>query len=165
MTMEKLDIVWKILEIIGLVGAGIAGGWIFTLITIKSKVKQEQAETKKREEEAKTQQIDNIRKTMEEVYRPIIEDLQKACADARADADRACERVNELEEKVDALERENRQLKRENEALKEKVHKIDTEVNGTKPADPAPETTYRRRDASGRFVKKVEGDYDKAEKP
>ena len=90
---------------------------------------------------------------MEEVYRPIIEDLQKAVADARADADRACERVNELEEKVDALEKENRKYKRENEALNEKITELESKVDGTKRPETAKDTT-RVRDASGRFVKK-----------
>lgn len=148
--MEKMDIFWRIAElVIAVVGASV----LTRVLTIRERVRQEKSNTEKADAEAKKEQIDNIRKTMEEVYRPIIEDLQKAVADARADADRACERVNELEEKVDALEKENRKYKRENEALNEKINELESKVDGTKRPETAKDTT-RVRDASGRFVKK-----------
>lgn len=148
--MEKMEIFWRIVElVIAVVGASV----LTRILTIRERVKQEKSNTEKADAEAKKEQIDNIRKTMEEVYRPIIEDLQKAVADARADADKACERVNELEEKVDALEKENRKYKRENEALNEKIAELESKVDGTKHPETAKDTT-RARDASGRFVKK-----------
>lgn len=150
MNMEKMDIVWRIVElVIAVVGASV----LTRVLTIRERVRQEKSNTEKADAEAKKEQIDNIRKTMEEVYRPIIEDLQKAVADARADADKACERVNELEEKVDALEKENRKYKRENEALNEKIIELESKFDGTKRPETAKDAT-RVRDASGRFVKK-----------
>lgn len=135
-----------------LIGGGLGGvlGW-------RMKKRKDQADVDKAEEEAKASQIDNIRKTMEEVYKPIIEDLQKAIADARADAKRACDRVNELEDKVDILERENRELKRENAMLNEIVHEINPELVASKRREKAQRhASEQPRSRTGQFVKKEE---------
>lgn len=138
--------------ITALLGGGFGGivGW-------RAKKRRDQAEVNKAEEEAKASQIDNIRKTMDEVYKPIIDDLKKAIADARHDAEKACERVNELEDKVDALEKENRELKRENAVLKEIVHEISPEVVASKRRENASrQASEQPRSKTGQFVKKEE---------
>lgn len=150
--MEKMDIFWRIAElVIAVVGASV----LTRILTIRERVRQEKSNTEKADAEAKKEQIDNIRKTMEEVYRPIIEDLQKACADARADADKACERVNELEDKVDALEKEKRELRRENAELRDILHEIRPDLVPSRRSENARrQAAGQDRDASGRFVKK-----------
>lgn len=145
--------------ITALLGGGLGGivGW-------RAKKRRDQAEANKVEEEAKASQIDNIRKTMDEVYKPIIDDLKKAIADARHDAEKACERVNELEDKVDALEKENRELKRENAMLKEIVHEINPELVASKRRESAKrQASEQPRSANGQFTKKEDG-YNKDEK-
>ncbi len=154
--------------ITALLSGGFGGivGW-------RAKKRLDQAEANKVEEEAKASQIDNIRKTMDEVYKPIIDDLKKAIADARQDAERACERVNELEDKVDVLEKENRELRRENSALRDALEKENRElrhensalrdvINEIRPdvvASKRIENLKQRaasmpRSATGQFVKK-----------
>lgn len=149
--MEKLDFIWRVVEIlVAAVGASI----LTRILTIKQRVKQEEAETSKKEEEVKKDQIDNIRKTMEEVYRPIIEDLQKAVADARSDAERACQRVNELEDKVDALEREKRELRRENDMFREVLQELCPDLVPSKRSVAASRSASNRtRNANGTFAK------------
>lgn len=138
--------------ITALLGGGLGGivGW-------RAKKRRDQAEANKVEEEAKTSQIDNIRKTMDEVYKPIIDDLKKAIADARQDAERACERVNELEDKVDALEKENRELRRENSALRDVLNEIRPDVVASKRIEGLKQRAASMpRSATGQFVKKEE---------
>ena len=152
--MEKLDIVWRVAELlIAVVGASL----LTRIITIRERVKQEKSNSARADAEAKAEQIENIRKTMEEVYRPIIEDLQKAIADARQDAEKACERVNELEDKVDALEKENRELRRENSALRDVLNEIRPDVVASKRSENLKQRAASMpRSATGQFVKKEE---------
>lgn len=149
-----MDIFWRIVElVIAVVGASV----LTRIFTIRERVRQEKSNTEKADAEAKKEQIDNIRKTMEEVYRPIIEDLQKAVADARADADRACERVNELEDKVDALEKEKRELRRENAELRDILHEIRPDlVPSQRSINAKRQAATQPRGGNGQFVKKVE---------
>ena len=138
--------------ITALLGGGFGGivGW-------RAKKRRDQAEVNKAEEEAKASQIDNIRKTMDEVYKPIIDDLKKAIADARHDAEKACERVNELEDKVDALEKENRELRRENSALRDVLNEIRPDVVASKRTESLKQRAASMpRSATGQFVKKEE---------
>lgn len=138
--------------ITALLSGGFGGivGW-------RAKKRLDQAEANKVEEEAKASQIDNIRKTMDEVYKPIIDDLKKAIADARQDAERACERVNELEDKVDALEKENRELRRENSALRDVLNEIRPDVVASKRIENLKQRAASMpRSATGQFVKKEE---------
>ena len=138
--------------ITALLSGGFGGivGW-------RAKKRLDQAEANKVEEEAKASQIDNIRKTMDEVYKPIIDDLKKAIADARQDAERACERVNELEDKVDALEKENRELRRENSALRDVLNEIRPDVVASKRTENLKQRAASMpRSATGQFVKKEE---------
>ena len=147
--MEKIDIVWRIVElVIAIVGASV----ITRILTIRERIKQEKANAAKMEEEVKTNSIDNIRKTMEEVYRPIIDDLQKAVADARHDAQKACDRVNELEDKVDALEQENRELRRENAAFRDALRDIRPDLVPSKRSENA---HNQPRSRNGQFTKRT----------
>ena len=143
--------------IITAVVSALGGGGIGSFIGWRAKKRLDQAEANKAEEEAKTSQIDNIRKTMDEVYKPIIDDLKKAITDARQDAEKACERVNELEDKVDALEKENRELRRENSALLDVLNEIRPDVVASKRSESLKlRAASMPRSATGQFVKKEE---------
>lgn len=125
----------------------------------RAKKRRDKAEVDKAEEEAKASQIDNIRKTMDEVYKPIIDDLKKAISDARQDAEKACARVNELEDKVDTLEKENRELRRENSALRDILNEIRPDVVASKRSESLKQRAASMpRSATGQFVKKEEAE-------
>lgn len=140
--------------ITALLSGGFGGivGW-------RAKKRLDQAEANKVEEEAKASQIENIRKTMDEVYKPIIDDLKKAIADARQDAEKACARVNELEDKVDTLEKENRELRRENSALRDILNEIRPDVVASKRSERLKQRAASMpRSATGQFLKKEEAE-------
>lgn len=96
-----------IIRIAELLGAAIAAGWITRIITIRSRVRQEQAEADKAETAVKADQIENLEATIKKVYDPIIERLTK--------------RVNEMEEEMEGLRNENAALKLENQELRKEV--------------------------------------------
>ena len=151
--MEKLDIVWKILEIIGLIGAGIAGGWIFTLITIKSKIKQEKAETNKKEEEVKSDKLENLKKVFMDLYQPVIDDLEKRL-DRMGDKVDTVEAENvELKKRMAELEEEKGRLKKENEELRDALREIRPDVVPSKRSINAQNQV---RNDKGQFTKKDE---------
>ena len=79
--MEKFDSFYRIVE---LIIAIVTSAVITRIITIRQRVRQAKSDADKAETEVKTDQIENIRKTMDEVYKPIIEDLRKTAADAMA---------------------------------------------------------------------------------
>lgn len=108
--MEKVDIIWRIVELVGLVGVAIGSGWIFNIITIRSHIKQEKADAQKKEHEAKSDQIDNIKKVFMDLYQPVIDDLEH--------------RLEKMGDKVNAVEEENVQLKKEMAVLKEENSRL-----------------------------------------
>ena len=138
--MEKLDIIWRIAElIIAIVGASI----ITRILTIRERVRQEKANTAKMDAEAKTDQIDNIRKTMEEVYKPIIDDLKR--------------QVNELRDEVREVREENERLKDENDQLRDAIRELDPNlVPSKRSVNASRQAAEQPRASNGRFVKKEE---------
>lgn len=123
------------IQILEMLGTAFAASWLTRILTIRARVRQEKAGAAKAETEVKADQIENIEKLVEKVYKPTIETLTR--------------QVNELREKVDTLERENDQLRA---ALR------DLQL------DPEPEKPDRRsqngkgqpRNAHGQFAKKEE---------
>lgn len=96
-----------IIRIAELLGAAIAAGWITRIITIRSRVRQEEAEANKAETAVKADQIENLEATIKKVYDPIIE--------------RLTDRVKSLEGELEKLRNENAVLKQENQELREEV--------------------------------------------
>lgn len=96
-----------IIRIAELLGAAIAAGWITRIITIRSRVRQEEAEANKAETAVKADQIENLEATIKKVYDPIIE--------------RLTDRVKSLEGELEKLRNENSILKKENQELREEV--------------------------------------------
>lgn len=140
-----------IIQVGELVGAAILGGWISRILTIRSRVRQENAGASKAEAEAKADQIDNIRKTMDDIYKPIIEELRKTAADAMAEAGEARKRADEAMDKVEALEKENRELRRENAQLRDAIREINPDLVPSLRGENG-KSAPRRKD--GRFAKK-----------
>ena len=156
--MEKLDFIIRIVElVIAIVGSAV----ITRIITIRQRVRQEKSAADKAETEVKADQIENIRKTMDEVYKPIIEDLRKTAADAMAEAGEARKRADEAMDKVEALEKENRELRRENAQLRDAIREINPDLV---PSRRGENGRGQARAANGRFAKK-EDSYDKAGNP
>lgn len=150
--MEKLDIIYRIAELlIAIVGSAI----ITRIITIRARVRQEKSAADKAETEVKSDQIENIRKTMDEVYKPIIEDLRKTAADAMAEASEARKVAAEALDKVEILEAENRELRRENAQLRDAIREINPDLVPSRRGSSA---SSQARGADGRFIKKEDSD-------
>lgn len=148
-----------IIRIVELLGAAVAASWITRLLTIRSRVRQENAGATKAEAEAKADEIENIRKTMDEIYKPMLDDLREKATEAMNEAEEARKRADEAMDKVIALEAENRELRRENAQLRDAIREIDPELVPSRRSENA---TNQPRGKSGRFVKKepIIGDSD-----
>ncbi len=126
--MEKFDTIARIVE---LVLAVAASAIITRIVTIRQRVRQEKSAADKAETEVRADQIENIEKLVEKVYKPTIETLT--------------EQVNELRQRVDELEQENGQLR-------EALRKVNPEAvpsrrgeNG-KTAQRNPDGTFAKRE-------------------
>lgn len=131
-----------------LVGAAILGGWVSRVLTIRERIKIEKANAKKVEQEAKSDQIENIEKMVEKAYKPIIEDLTN--------------KVQTLTEKVNALETLNDEMKDkidvledENKTLRSIVHEVRPDiVPSQRSINAKRQAATRPRGNNGQFVKK-----------
>lgn len=119
------------------VGAAVLGGWVSRILTIRSRVRQEGAAADKAETEVKADQIENIEKLVEKVYKPTIDTLTAQVRDLRAE--------------VDAVRKENEELKAENAQLRDAIREIQPDLVPSKKSVQARE---RARGANGRFVKR-----------
>lgn len=128
-----------IIQIAELLGAAIAASWITRILTIRSRVRQEQAGADKAETEVKADQIENIRKTMDDVYKPIIDDLKR--------------QVSELRDEVREVREENERLKDENDQLRDAIREIDPNIV---PSRRSVNAQRQARGANGQFAKKEE---------
>ena len=152
--MEKLDSIARIVElIVAIVGASV----ITRIITIRQRVRQEKAGADKAETEVKSDQIENIRKTLEEVYKPIIEDLKKTAEEARQEASEARKTAREALDKAEALERENRELRRENAELRDAIRVLQPDLVPSRRSENA---SRQERGRKGQFVKEEPGNGD-----
>lgn len=130
-----------VIQIGELIGAAVLGGWISRVLTIRSRVRQEQAVASKAEAEVKADQIENIRKTMDDVYKPIIEDLKR--------------QVNELRDEVREVREENQRLKDENDQLRDAIREIDpTIVPSKRSVNAKRQAAEQPRGTNGQFTKK-----------
>lgn len=125
------------IQIAELVGSAIIGGWFSRILTVRSRVRQEQAGASKAEAEAKADEIENIRKTMDAVYKPIIEDLKR--------------QVAELRDEVREVRAENEKLKAENGELRDAVREIRPDLVPTRREANA---RKQPRNGNGTFAKK-----------
>lgn len=142
-----METVWRILEF---VGVAIAGGWLYHILTLKSRVKQQDAETTKTEEEAKSSQIDNIKKIMDDLYQPMIDDLKVQVKELKGDVAEVKEENESLKKEVADLKDENARLKKENEELRDALREIRPDVV---PSRRSINAQNQRRNPNGTFAK------------
>lgn len=129
--MEKLDIIYRIVE---LIIAIVSSAVITRIITIRQRVRQEKSAADKAETEVRADQIENIEKLVEKVYKPTIETLT--------------EQVNELRARVDELEQENGELRAA-------LRRVSPEAV---PSRRGAQASSQPRGKNGQFVKKEESD-------
>ena len=103
-----------IIRIAELLGAAIAAGWITRILTIRSRVRQEQAEANKAETAVKADQIENLEATIKKVYDPIIERLTN--------------QIDQLSGEMERLRQENATLKAENQELRQEVDRLNSQA-------------------------------------
>lgn len=81
----------------------VAGGGIFTLVTIKVQKKRLEAEIAKIKASVKSDEIENMKKAMESFYGPLVDEQNKRLASQSV-------RINELEQEVKTLRTEKHQM-------------------------------------------------------
>lgn len=129
--LDKFDTISRIVE---LVLAVAASAIVTRIITIRQRVRQEKSAADKAETEVRADQIENIEKLVEKVYKPTIETLT--------------EQVNELRQRVDELEQENGQLR-------EALRKVSPEAV---PSRRGENGRNAKRNPDGTFAKQDDGD-------
>ena len=126
----------------------VAASWITRILTIRARVRQEKADADKKDEEVKSDQIDNIEKMMQKAYTPIIEGLTK--------------QVKQLQEKVDKLEQEKDEKDQRIDELEQEVRQLRAAMRGVFPeAVPSRRGENGKnalRNPDGTFAKKEGGD-------
>ena len=145
--MSTWDIIRFIVEILAVI---IGGGWLIRLLTVKSHVKKEQAETAKTVEEAKNAQIENVRKMIDEVYQSTINSLKNDIKDLRDDVSAVKDENEALKKEVAELRDENSRLRKENEELRDAVREIRPDVV---PSRRSINAQNQRRNPNGTFAK------------
>jgi|GEM_PF-6922851 len=128
-----------LIKIAELIGAAVGGGWLVHILSIRAKVRTENAGASKAEASAKADEIENIRKTMDAVYKPIIDDLTRQVAELRVE-------VREVRD-------ENSRLKEENADLRRALREIRPDIV---PSAKSTQAKNQDRGKNGRFVKKEE---------
>ena len=87
------------------------------------------------------EQLDTLRKIVDEIYKPSIKDLTEQVTELRKE-------VNEVRKENDQLRKENAELRKENAQIRDENAELRSAIMEIKPALLQP------RDASGKFVKK-----------
>lgn len=80
-----------------ILAAAFTASVITRLLAIKSRVKQEGAQAKKAEAEAKNEQIDTIRQLVDDIYKPTIEDLKRQVVELLEALSRELDRAKQAE--------------------------------------------------------------------
>lgn len=135
-----------IIQIGELIGAAVLGGWISRALTIRSRVRQENAGADKAETEVKAEQINNIEAIVAKVYQPTIDHLTKQVK-------RLTDEVEQLRGDNEAKQLEIDQLKDENIAFRDIIRKLQPEALPSRRSENAKK---QPRSENGQFVKKDE---------
>ena len=143
-----METLWRILEFLA---AAVAGGYISRILTIRARVKTENAGAAQAEAEAKATQIENIRKIVDEIYEPAFKNLNKTVAELRAEVKEVRDENEKLRGEIRAIKEENEKLKGENDNLRKAIREINPEVIPSKRSENA---QNQPRKGNGRFTKK-----------
>ena len=146
--MEKLDIFWRVVELlIAVVGAS----FLTRILTIRERVKQEKSNSARADAEAKAEQIENVKKVFIDLYKPVLDDLENRL-------EKMGEKVNSVESENESLKKEiaevreeNARLKAENEELRDALREIRPDLVPTRREANA---RKQPRNGNGQFVKK-----------
>lgn len=132
-----------IITLFEMLGSAVAGGYVTHILSIRSRLRKEKAGAAKAEAEVEADKIANLRKVIDDAYRPIIEDLQNQVEGFKSE-------VRELSGKVDRLEAENDTLREENRALRDAVRSINPDLV---PSFLSIKAKNQPRGKGGKFVK------------
>ena len=148
--MEKLDVIWRIVEIlVAVVGASV----LTRFLTIKERVKQEKSNSEKADAEAKAEQIENVKKVFLDLYQPVIDDLERRLERMGDKVESVEEENGQLKKEMAELKEENSRLRKENEELRDALREIRPDVVPSRRSINAQNQTRNDR---GQFVKKGE---------
>lgn len=120
------------IQIAELFGSAVMASWLTRIFTIRSRVKQEKAK-------ADADNIENIRKIVDDIYQPTINSLKK--------------QVEGLRQEVKEVRDENECLKKENGKLRDAIRELQ---GNPVPAKRNMSGTVRPRRANGQFARKGE---------
>lgn len=137
------------IQILEMLGTAIAASWLTRILTIRARVRQENAAAKKGETEVKADQIENIEKMLSKAYTPIINGLT--------------EQINNLQAKVDRLEKEKDQqdirieeLETQNAAYRKIILELRPDFIQELPSRRGANGKTAPRDGKGHFIKREE---------
>lgn len=99
-------------NLIGMFLSAVAASVLTRILTIRARVRQEQAGAAKAETEVRSDQIENIEKMMQKAYTPIIEGLTDQVNKLQEKVEKLEEEKDKQDQRIDELEAENRQLRR-----------------------------------------------------
>ena len=148
--MSTLEIIQFAIDALVII---IGGGWLIKLLTVKSRVKQGKAEADITVEEAKEKQVSNIKKIVDEIYKPAIDDLKQMVDDLRISVNAVEEENSALKKEMAEVKEENARLKKENEELRDALREIRPDVVPSKRSINA---TNQARNEKGQFTKENE---------
>lgn len=135
-------------NIIGMFISAVGASVLTRIFTIRARVRKEKAGAAKAETEVKADQIDNIERLVEKVYKPTIETLEN--------------QVKELRWEVTQLRQENARVIAENEEFKSQNKQYRKVILELRP-DLIPENPTRRGENGKRAPRNPDGTFAKEE--
>lgn len=138
--MVNLDNIGRIAEVIGV---AIGSSWLTHILTVRSRVRKENAGAAKAETEVEADKIANLRKIIDDAYRPIIEDLKSEIASLKR-------QVTEQQAEMTEIRTKNEMLEAENKELREAVKRIQPDAA---PNIRSIQAKHQPRNGGGQFTK------------
>lgn len=135
-------------SIITTVVTTLCGGGIGSFIGWRAKARQDEADAKKKEQEAKSDQIENIEKMMEKAYNPIIEGLTKQIRNLQ-------EKVEKLESEKDTKDRRIEELEGEVLQLRKAFREVCPDLIPSRRGENGKKA---KRNPDGTFARKAKED-------
>jgi predicted RNase H-like nuclease (RuvC/YqgF family) len=137
-----------LLRLAELFGTAIAASWITRILTIRARVRQEKADADKAETEVKADQIDNIERLVEKVYKPTIETLEKQVKELRWE-------VAQVRQENARVIAENDELKTQNKQYRMVILELRPDLITEKPSRRGENAKSQPRNPDGTFAKEL----------
>ena len=138
--MVNLENIGRIAEVIGV---AIGSSWLTHILTVRSRVRKEKADAAKAETEVEADKIANLRKVIDDAYRPIIQDLKNEIADLK-------QKVEDQQVEMTEIKSKNEMLEAENKELREAVKRIRPDAA---PNIRSIQAKHQPRNGGGQFTK------------